>query len=203
MIRMNKPKKQEKQAVSVADVPQLEKELQRINYKQRLLKVLRSTVFTLIVVAAVAVLVAVIFFPVLRIYGSSMNPTLNEGEIVISVKTSNIKQGDIVGVYYGSKVLIKRCIAAEFQWVDIDKDGNVYVDGELLDEPYIAEKAFGECDLSLPYQVPENCIFVMGDNRATSIDSRNSSVGCIETDNLIGKIIFRIWPFPEFGIVNK
>ena len=165
----------------------LQAELKRVKHKSRFRTLLKSTIYTLIVVCAVAVLVAVLFLPVLRIYGNSMTPTLNEGEIVVSLKGVKPQQGDIVGVYYGSKLLIKRCIASEHQWVDIDKDGNVYVDGELLDEPYLTEKAFGECNLDLPYQVPDKCFFVMGDHRETSIDSRNTSVGCIDSENVVGK----------------
>ena len=182
---------------------QLEKELRRVNYKTRFRRVLRSTIYSLIVVAAAAVLTAVLFLPVLRIYGSSMTPTLNEGEIVVSVKGSSIERGDVVGVYWGSKLLIKRCIATEYQWIDIDENGNVYVDGELLNEPYVKEKALGECNIELPYQVPDNSIFVMGDHRATSIDSRNSSVGCIAVEDVVGRIIFRVWPFECFGFVDK
>ena len=190
------------QTVSVPSVEQLNTELNRINHRSRFRKLLRSTIYTLIVVSAVAVLVAVLFLPVLRIYGNSMTPTLNEGEIVISIKGADIDHGDVVGVYFGSKLLIKRCIALEHEWVNIDEDGNVYVEGELIDEPYLTEKAFGECNLELPYQVPDGCIFVMGDHRETSIDSRNTSVGCIDTENVVGKIVFRVWPFSEFGFLS-
>lgn len=184
------------------EVTQIEAELERVNYRIRFRQVLRSTIYILIVVAAAAVLTAVLFLPVLRIYGSSMTPTLNEGEIVVSIKSNSIEQGDIVGVYYGSKLLIKRCVASEYQWVDIDEKGNVYVDGEQLDEPYVTEKAFGETNISLPYQVPDQSIFVMGDHRATSIDSRNTSVGPISMDNVVGRIVFRVWPLSEFGFVE-
>ncbi len=184
------------------DIDALQAELKRVNYRSRFLNLLRSTISALIVVAACAVLVAVIFLPVLRIYGSSMNPTLTEGDIVVSVKGADVQRGDIVGVYYGSKLLIKRCIASEHQWVNIDKNGNVYVDGQLIDEPYVQEKAFGECNISLPYQVPDNTIFVMGDHRATSVDSRNTSVGCITTEDVVGKIVFRVWPLKSFGKVQ-
>lgn len=190
------------QTVSVPSVEQLNTELNRINHRSRFRKLLRSTIYTLIVVSAVAVLVAVLFLPVLRIYGNSMTPTLNEGEIVISIKGADIDHGDVVGVYFGSKLLIKRCIALEHEWVNIDEDGNVYVEGELIDEPYLTEKAFGECNLELPYQVPDGSIFVMGDHRETSIDSRNTSVGCIDTENIVGKIVFRVWPFSEFGFLS-
>ena len=185
------------------DVGQLKEELNRINHRSKFNRLLRSTVYTLIVVSAVAVLVAVLFMPVLRIYGTSMTPTLNEGEIVVSLKGTSVERGDIVGVYYGSKLLIKRCIALEHQWVNIDGEGNVYIDGELIDEPYITEKAFGECNIELPYQVPDTSIFVMGDHRATSVDSRNTSVGCIDRENVVGKIVFRVWPLRMFGVVEK
>ena len=132
---------------------QLTAELGREKYKRRYKRVLRSTIYTLIVVAAVAVLVATIWMPVLQIYGASMAPTLDEGDIVISVKGSDFAPGDLVAFYMGNKILVKRCIAGPGQWVDIDADGNVYVDGELLDEPYLTEKALGDCDIELPYQV--------------------------------------------------
>ena len=186
----------------VAELPELEAELKRVNYRTRFRKLLRSTVYTLIVVAAAAVLVAVLFMPVIRIYGNSMTPTIAEGQIVVSVKGTDVKQGDIVGVYYGSKLLIKRCIATAGQWVDIDADGNVYVDGEPLDEPYLTEKALGNTNITLPYQVPETSIFVMGDHRSESVDSRNTSVGCIDVDNVVGKILFRIWPLDVFGALQ-
>lgn len=206
---MKRKKKNEIEQENAINVEALETELKRVNHNERFRKLLRSTVYTLIVVAACAVLVAVLFMPVLRIYGSSMNPTLNEGEIVVSIKGSTFKSGDVVGVYFGSKLLVKRVIATEGQWVDIDEDGNVYVyddvKGEPLDEPYLAEgsKALGETNITLPCQVPPESIFVMGDNRETSIDSRNTSVGCIDIDNVVGKIVFKIWPLKSFGTVNK
>lgn len=194
--------KQNEEQVNVAQLSELENELNRVTYNSRFRSLLRSTIYTLIVVAASAVLVAVLFMPVLRIYGSSMSPTLEEGDIVISIKGSKIQQGDIVGVYYGSKLLMKRCIAYQQQWVDIDSSGNVYVDGELLDEPYLEEKAFGECNIELPYQVPDNSLFVMGDHRSSSVDSRNTAVGCIDRDNVVGRIVFRVWPLSKFGPMN-
>lgn len=188
---------------TVPELTELEAELKRVKHNSRFRKLLRSTIYTLIVVAACAVLVAVLFMPVLRIYGSSMTPTLNEGEIVVSIKGADISQGDIIGVYYGSKLLIKRCIAQEYQWVNIDADGNVFVDGALLDEPYLTEKAFGQCNIELPYQVPDGCIFVMGDHRESSVDSRNTSVGSINEDDVVGKIVFRVWPLNAFGGLEK
>ena len=181
---------------------QLTAELERENYKRRYNRVLRSTIYTLIVVAAVAVLVATIWMPVLQIYGASMTPTLNEGDIVVSVKGSDFAPGDLVAFYLGNKILVKRCIAGPGQWVDIDADGNVYVDGELLDEPYLTEKALGDCDIELPYQVPDNRYFCMGDHRSTSVDSRSTTVGCVSDEQIVGKIVFRVWPLPDFGALR-
>lgn len=181
---------------------QLTAELDREKYKKRYKRVLRSTIYTLVVVAAVAVLVATIWMPVLQIYGASMAPTLNEGDIVVSVKGSDFEPGDMVAFYLGNKILVKRCIALPSQWVDIDADGNVYVDGELLDEPYLTEKALGECDIKLPYQVPENRYFCMGDHRSTSVDSRSATVGCVSDEQIVGKIVFRVWPLPDFGTLR-
>lgn len=183
--------------IEIPDVELLKKELDRVNYKTKYRSVLKSTIFMLVVVAAIAVLVATTWLPVLQIYGSSMTPTLNEGEVVVSVKGSSFKQGDLIAFYYGNKILVKRCIATPGQWVDIDEDGNVYVDGKRLKESYVKEKAFGDCDIKLPYQVPEDRYFCMGDHRETSVDSRNSSVGCISEEQIIGRIFFRIWPLND------
>lgn len=183
--------------IEIPDVELLKKELDRVNYKTKYRSVLKSTIFMLVVVAAIAVLVATTWLPVLQIYGSSMTPTLNEGEVVVSVKGSSFEQGDLIAFYYGNKILVKRCIATPGQWVDIDEDGNVYVDGNRLNEPYVKEKAFGDCDIKLPYQVPEDRYFCMGDHRETSVDSRNSSVGCISKEQIIGRIFFRIWPLND------
>ena len=183
-------------------VEQLKAELGRERYKKRLKRVLRSTIYSLIVVAAVAVLVATIWMPVLQIYGSSMTPTLTEGNIVVSVKGSDFEAGDLIAFYLGNKILVKRCIAGPGQWVDIDEEGNVYVDGELLDEPYLKEKAYGDCDIDLPYQVPDNRWFCIEDHRSTSVDSRSTSVGCVANEQIVGRIVFRIWPLTEFGVLN-
>lgn len=188
--------------IEVASTEQLEAELNRENYRHRYRMTLKSTINILIVVCAISVLIATLVCPVLKIYGTSMTPTVTEGQIVVSVKDKNIETGDIVGVYYGSKILVKRAIAGPGQWVDIDKEGNVYVDETLLEEPYITDKSYGECNISLPYQVPEKTIFVMGDHRDTSIDSRNTSVGCIADEDVVGKIVFRIWPLKDLGRIK-
>ena len=182
---------------------QLEALAGRMRYKDRFRSSLRSTVFSLITVAAVAVLVAVLLLPVLQIYGTSMAPTLSEGDIVISLKGSNFKTGDVIGFYYNNKILVKRVIANAGDWVDIDDDGTVYVNNVALDEPYISEKAVGDCNIELPYQVPESRVFVMGDHRSVSIDSRNTAVGCVAEEQIVGKIVFRVWPLKDFGAVRS
>ncbi len=178
---------------------QLEVELKRVKYRRRYRSVLRSTVYTLVVVAAVAVLVATLWLPVLQIYGSSMTPTLQDGEIIFSVKTADFEPGDIVAFYYNNKILVKRVICGPGDWVDIDASGNVFVNESPLDEPYLTEKALGDCNINLPYQVPDGRVFVMGDHRSTSVDSRNTAVGCVADEQIVGKIIFRVWPLAGFG----
>ena len=181
---------------------QISEELHRVRYRSRYLSTLRSTISTLIVVAAVAVLVATIWMPVLQIYGSSMTPTLQEGDVIVSLRGSKFEKGDLVAFYLGNKILVKRCIAGPGQWVDIDEDGNVYVDGTQLDEPYLTEKAFGDCNIDLPYQVPDNRYFCMGDHRSTSVDSRHTEIGCVSEEQIVGKIVFRIWPLSGFGMLQ-
>ena len=181
---------------------EVEQELKREQYKSRYKRTLRSTVFALITAAAVAVLVATLWLPVLKIFGSSMSPTLAEGEIVVSVKAKNLEPGDIVAFYYGNKVLVKRYIAGPGSWVDIREDGIVLLDDEILVEPYISERDKGICDIEFPYQVPEEAIFLMGDHRKTSVDSRHSSVGCVSEEQIVGKIVFRVWPLEKFGFVK-
>ncbi len=163
---------------------------------------LRSTVGILVTVAAAAVLIAVLYLPVLQIYGTSMSPTLEEGNIVVSVKGTKFETGDVVAFYYNNKVLVKRVIANAGQWVDMDQDGYVYVNNVKIDEPYIEKHDYGETNITLPYQVPDSRIFVMGDNRDVSIDSRNTSVGCVADEQIVGKIVFRIWPLKLAGWVK-
>lgn len=175
---------------------------ERVSYAERLRKSIQSTTNTLIVVAAVAILVAMLFLPVLRIYGQSMNNTLESGELVVSLKGASFETSDVVAFYYNNNILVKRVIANSGDWVDIDLDGNVYVNQQKIDEPYIKEKAFGEPDIDFPYQVPEDRIFVLGDNRAVSVDSRSSSVGCVSSEQIVGKIVFRVWPLNRIGPIR-
>lgn len=181
----------------------LQTELEKEIYRRRFFKTFRSTVFGLITVAALAILVAVLFMPVLHIYGQSMNGTLDNGDIVVSVKSSEMETGEIIAFYYNNNILVKRVIAGSGDWVDIDKDGSVYVNQKLIDEPYLKQpKAYGDTDIELPYQVPENKVFVMGDNRGVSIDSRNTSVGCVDREQVVGHIVFRVWPMNKLGFIH-
>ena len=181
----------------------LEKELNKEKYRSRFFTTMRSTVFGLITVAAMAVLVAILFLPVLHIYGQSMNGTLDNGDIVLSLKNNSMGTGEIIAFYYNNNILVKRVIANSGEWVDIDQDGNVYVNQKRIEEPYLHEpKAYGETDIELPYQVPEGKVFVMGDNREVSIDSRNTAVGCVDQEQVVGHIVFRVWPFSKIGFVD-
>lgn len=181
---------------------QLQKELERKDYHRKYIRKLRSTISILIVVAAIAILIATVFLPVLQIYGRSMTPTVSAGDMVVSLKKSKCKKGDIIAFYYNNKILVKRVIATSGQWVDINEAGDVTIDGNKLDEPYVKQKALGHCDIKLPYQVPEGKVFVMGDHRSVSVDSRKSSVGCVGKDQIVGKLVFRVWPLKKLGPVH-
>ncbi|GAW37703.1 signal peptidase I 2 [Streptococcus suis] len=163
---------------------------------------MKSTVFMLVVVAAFAILIAVLFLPILRIYGDSMKGTLNSGDIVVSVKSNDFESSDVVAFYYNNNILVKRVIAEAGDWVDMDKQGNVYVNNQRLDEPYLANRDYGHTDIEFPYQVPENRIFVMGDNRKESIDSRNNAIGTVSNEQIVGKLVFRVWPLREMGVID-
>ena len=186
----------------IPEIDELKTELDRVKYKRRYINVFKSTVYTLVVVAAFAVLVATLWMPVLQIYGSSMTPTIEEGQIVVSVKSKNFEQGDLVAFYIGNKLLVKRIIATPSDYILVDENGTVFVNGEELEEPYVSEKALGECDIEYPYQVPDSKYFLMGDHRKTSIDSRTSAVGCISDEEIVGKILFCVWPISDFGIIE-
>ncbi|MDO5560658.1 MAG: signal peptidase I [Oscillospiraceae bacterium] len=177
----------------------IREELKRINRKRFQIKTFTETVFSLVVVAAVCVLISVLFFPVFRVTGSSMQPTLNSREIVMCIKTGKLDTGDIAAFYYNNKVLLKRVIGMPGDKINIEKDGNVYVNEMILNESYISEKNIGRCDIDFPYEVPENRVFVMGDNRISSVDSRTSVIGCIADEYIIGKVFIRIWPFDDIS----
>ena len=181
---------------------QFEAELKRLRYRQNFIKTLWSTVSSLIVVAAVAVIISTMLLPVLRVTGTSMTPTLQNDEILICNKLGDIKQGDIIAFYYNNNILVKRVIAHAGEWVDISEDGTVYVNNVAVDEPYLTEKAFGECNIQVAYQVPDSRFFVMGDHRSVSIDSRNTAVGCIAAEQIVGKIVFRVWPLRLLGRIS-
>lgn len=195
-------KKKKNASRSSPTIQQLEAELGRVRYRRRYRTVLRSTVFTLITVSAIAVLIATLWLPVLQIYGTSMTPTLENGQIVVSIKSGTFETGDLVVFRYNNKILVKRLVAKAGDWVDIDTDGTVYVNDKPLEEPYLTEKALGECDLQLPYQVPESRMFVMGDHRSVSVDSRSTTVGCVAEEQIVGKIVLRVWPLDQFGKIN-
>lgn len=181
---------------------EIETEIKRVNSRKYFNSLLSKVIFTLISAASVVTIICVLVMPVLRIFGSSMEPTLNNGEIVLSIKTSQYKQGDLIGFYYNNKILVKRVIANEGDWINIDEKGNVFVNDDMLDEPYVYEKALGECNIELPYQVPEGRIFVMGDHRKTSVDSRSTQVGCPSQEQLVGKIVFCVWPIRDIGLLK-
>ena len=186
---------------AVPSISQLEAELSRVQYRDRYGKVLRSTVYSLVVVAAMAVLVATLWMPVLQIYGSSMSPSLRDGEIVLSVKDTSMECGDVIAFYYNNKVLVKRIVGLPGDWIDMEADGRVLRNGEVLEEPYLSQTEYGQVNIELPYQVPENKFFVLGDHRGVSVDSRNEAVGCVAEDQIVGKIIFRVWPLESVGPV--
>ena len=188
--------------LAVPTSQELEQELERVRHQRRYFSVLRSTVFSLISASAIVVLICVLVMPVLRIYGSSMEPTLTDGDIVICLKNADFTTGDLIGFYYNNKILVKRVIATSGDWVNIDSVGNVSVNDHRIDEPYIYEKSLGDGDITFPYQVPENRLFVLGDHRATSVDSRSSVVGCASQEQVVGKIVFRIWPLSSMGFLN-
>ena len=190
-----------KKKMDVPTTEQLERELKRLRADARFRKALRSTVGSLIVAAALAVIISTMLLPVLRVTGSSMTPTLQNDEVLLCSKLSEVRRGDIIAFYYNNKVLLKRVIALSGDVVNVTEDGTVYLNGEPLDEPYISEAARGECDITLPYQVPENRVFVMGDHRAVSIDSRSTAVGCVAEENVIGKVFVRILPLRSFSLL--
>ena len=184
-----------KKEVSLPTKKQSVTERKRYRRQKAYNKALSGTVYVLTIVAAVAVLIATLVLPVLQIEGTSMEPTLYNGDIVLLMKTTRFDRGDLCGFTWNNKLLIKRVIGVPGDWIEIDTDGTVYLNGEKLDEPYVEQKALGECDLEFPYQVPQEQYFVIGDMRESSIDSRNTVIGCIPKDQIVGKVFFRVWPF--------
>lgn len=191
-----------KKKITNLTTEEIEKELKRVKNNERSRGVLKNTIYVVLIVAAAAVLVATLFLPVLQIYGSSMTPTLHDGQLIVSIKDSELEQGDIIAFYYNNKILVKRVIANAGDWVNIDKNGIVAVNGKVIEEPYISENALGECNIDLPYQVPEGGLFVMGDHRSVSIDSRHSSVGCVTQEQIVGKLVMCVWPLDEIKVLD-
>lgn len=190
-----------KKEVPIPTLKEIQSERKRIRRGKYYRQALRGTVSVLLVVAAIAVLITTLFLPILQISGDSMSPTLEHDNIVVVLKTKNFQRGDLIGFYYQGKILLKRVIALPEDEVAIDAEGNVYVNGELLDEPYVTDKGIGDCDLEFPYTVPGTNYFVLGDRRSNSVDSRNSVIGTISRDDIIGKVFIRVWPLPEFGFI--
>ena len=193
--------KEPNKEVPVPSLAEIQRERKRIRRKIYYRQSLRSTVSVLVVVAAVAVLITTLFLPILQISGDSMSPTLAHNEIVVLLKTRDFQQGDLIGFYYQGKILLKRVIALPEDEVVIDSDGNVYVNAQLLEEPYVTDKSLGDCDLEFPYKVPGTGYFVLGDRRSNSVDSRNSMVGTISQDDIIGKVFLRVWPLDRLGLI--
>lgn len=199
---MEKRNMKKNKNITLPTTSEIEELYKKAKYRKLFSEKIRSTFFMLIVVAAFAILVAMLYLPTLRIYGKSMKGTLESGDIVLAVKSNRFKTGDVVAFYYNNNILVKRVIAKSGDWVNITKDGTVYVNDKKINEPYIENKAYGETNIKFPYQVPENRIFVLGDNRKVSIDSRNTSVGAVSDEQLVGKLIFRIWPLSDIGTLN-
>lgn len=193
--------KETKNKIEIPSLEEIQSERKRIRRESYYRQALRSTVSVLVVVAAVAVLITTLFLPILQISGDSMSPTLEHDEIVILLKTRDFKQGDLIGFYYQGKILLKRVIALPEDEVVIDGEGNVYVNQELLEEPYVTDKSLGDCDLEFPYSVPGTGYFVLGDRRSNSVDSRNSAIGAITQEDIIGKVCVRVWPLSRIGFV--
>lgn len=183
-------------------IKELRQELRRVKYNNKFAATLFNTVGTLVVVAAAAILVANLWLPILKVTGTSMSPTLQEGQVLMASKGHDFKTGDVIAFYYNNKILVKRVIAMPGDWVNISEDGTVYVNDIAIDEPYLNEKALGDCNIELPYQVPESKIFVMGDNRSVSLDSRNTAIGCVSEEQVVGRITFAIWPLSKIGKIE-
>ena len=191
-----------RKALERPNLAQIEVEISRVKYKSGFGRAVRSTIYVLAVVAAVAVLVATLWMPVLQITGMSMSPTMEDGQIVLCIKSSEFDTGEPVAFYYNNKILVKRVIAFPGDWVNLDAQGNVFVNDQPIDEPYLVDKAFGDVNIELPYQVPDGKLFVMGDHRSTSADSRNTAIGCVAEEQIVGRMLLRVWPLKEIGWIH-
>lgn len=194
MNQKNAPKKPSDP--DMPSVSEIQSEIDRVRYRKRYWKSVRGILQTILVAAAVAVLISMLWMPVLEIYGPSMAPSLEEGDIVAAIKNSKFETGDVIAFYYNNKILVKRVMAGPGDWIDIHEDGTVFVNGEEIDEPYLTDKAYGDPDIEFPYQVPEGRWFVLGDHRSISKDSRNAEIGPIASEDIVGRLVFRLWPNP-------
>ena len=188
--------------VAIPSLEQVKREREKLKYQKEYRRTIKHVLGVLLVAAAVSVLLATVFFPILRVSGVSMEPTLEDGQVIVLEKSGKFKTGDLIGFYYQNKILLKRVIGQAGDYIDIDADGNVYVNDEKLDEPYLKDQALGECDINLPYQVPDGKIFVMGDHRSKSIDSRSKLVGCVSDEQVVGRVVFRLWPLKRIGFLK-